>query len=502
MESCELYKKSASVIAGKRKFTLARAAAVSSVLLLLGLLAAVQADMALHLSGGVRWTLLISCVAIPLTIALRIFLPILSYGRSQAIRELEQHNPQVGQALRTFEQVSNEASTPAHVIRDLKKHVDEVTAPLNPSGLIPWKSLRPLTLVLSVLIILVSFLAVNHGPFSTALQRWLSPSSIITFSEFTELSSPDTFKDGENPRISSKIIGQMPDSVELVLLIDGSEKERIVSLEPQKSGLCSYEVKGEKASFSFYFRQGETQSAEQRVVFMPAPAIDKTEIAVLYPAYTNMGTKIQKAPDVAALSESMIAWKVNMNAAMKSAVLKVTKGPSLEMNVEGTLLEASHKIAAGSTSYHIEGISIDGQQFKSKTYDLLAFEDSLPQVRFVTPQNNIKVTSVTEVPLKIRATDDFGIREMGVGIYLNEDPEKFVVKKSFEKMPDSKEMESTLLLEDLDVDINSNLNIFAYVRDNRNEIRVVSELLVIDIKPYDSRTKMDGGDNDEPPPGC
>lgn len=502
MDGCELYKKSASVIAGKRKFTLTRAAAVSSVLLLLGLLAAVQVDMALHLSGGVRWAVLISCVIVPFAIALKIFLPVLSYGRSQAIRDLERHNPQVGQALRTFEQISNEDNTPAHVISDLKKHVDEVAAPLNPSGLIPWKSLRLLTLVLSALIVLVSFLAVNNVAFSIALQRWLSPSSIIPFSEFTELRAPNTFKAGENPQISSKITGQMPDSVELVLMIDGSEKERIVSLKPQNSGVCAYTVKGEKSSFSFFFRRGEIESVQQRVVFMPAPAINKIEIAVLYPAYTGMGTKNQQIPDVSALSESMVGWKINMNVSMKTAVLKVTEGPSVEMNVEGTLLEGSHKIATGSTSYHIEGISVDGQQFKSKTYDLLAFEDSLPQVRFVTPQNNIKVTSVTEIPLKIRATDDFGIREMGVGIYLNEDPEKFVVKKSFDKMPDSKEMESTLLLEDLDVDINSNLNIFAYVRDNKNEIRVVSELLVIDIKPYDSRTKMDGGDNDEPPPSC
>lgn len=138
-------------------------------------------------------------------------------------------------------------------------------------------------------------------------------------------------------------------------------------------------------------------------------------------------------------------------------------------------------------SYRVSLSDGDGLQNPGDTeYFIRALTDRPPTVRFIRPRGDREVTRLEEVPIVVRADDDYGIDRFEFVYAVRGKPETVV---RFKTSPEETSVTGTkmLYLEDLEVAPGDYVTFYARVRDVPNEglsTEVRSDIRFLAVKPY------------------
>ncbi len=286
---------------------------------------------------------------------------------------------------------------------------------------IPHDIFKKTYLISFIIIFVIGILGLTSGEFYfSAFDRLLHsntkypiplPFQIISENGNMEILGGDTTK------VEFYCSGEFPEKLNLNIIFDDYTSEKEIILDSMGYGYSEiysvrhdfiYEAFAENNSI---FTPWERISSGFDTVFVTnRPRINKTQISVKYPEYTDIEEKIKKTnnPDIYAMSGSEITLNITTSKQISNAYLdfdnsndKMLKVDGYSSNIKFTVLtEDQFKIII----FDEDSIS----NIDPVSYKINLNPDSYPMIKLLTPTQDFELSETMDIPLGIRISDDFG----------------------------------------------------------------------------------------------
>ena len=241
-------------------------------------------------------------------------------------------------------------------------------------------------------------------------------------------------------------------------------------------------------SFTYRVTAGRATSREYRVRVLQTPRVKQIDLRYEYPKAYGMAPRIeQDGGDIYGPAGTKVRVRVQADKAVTAGEIVIADGTRLPMKaVSPDIREGEIEIVADE-SYRVSLSDGDGLQNAGDTeYFIRALTDRPPTVRFIRPRGDQEVTRLEEVPIVVRADDDYGIDRFELVYSVRGKPETVV---RFKTGPEETTATGTkmLYLEDLKVAPGDYVTFYARVRDVPDEglsTEVRSDIRFLTVKPY------------------
>jgi hypothetical protein len=210
-----------------------------------------------------------------------------------------------------------------------------------------------------------------------------------------------------------------------------------------------------------------------RIDVAPPPLVESFQITVTPPAYTGQPQETLSGTvgHVQGVVGTQVEVAATSNVPLSEAVLH--RGPKvrevLRLSEDHKSLSASWTIGeADRSSYWFELKDEHGMgNANPPRYEIRGIADRDPTVRIEQPENDLKVTPTAVVPFVIQASDDLGLRSVGLVVELvtGGAPETVSPLQSYEDSPRETRIEHPLQIAELNPQPGAQYRIRAEARD-------------------------------------
>ena len=537
----------ASYVAKKRSYFATKVLIGLAVAAVCAFTAIILLDSQLYLPSGVRLSVtVLAGVAALGALIWAVILPCVAFRQKQAIQEIESHNEnKIGQMLRTSIEASqrkHESPITAAMSEMLIEQAAEKLENVDTSRYIPWKIVAKRVAILLVITAAVFGIDQLWGGFQTGVKRFVAPTKDITYTNVTANSDTTVFREGSfykklmkqkeakdatakkiaaknaklqkekeakgnnssiptEVKISAEVTGLNTGNATVYVRDVSEDKWEHYEMENKGEGKYSYVLTGDKIlnTFDYYVESGDDVSETKRVRKQEKPKIVSIKTVLDYPEYTLRKQQIGNTASIDALEGTKVTVSFVVNHELKN--IKLLKDVERDgkvvtiviphtstvnkKNGEETIT-ASFVMEKGRCKYRLTGFDQDNLYLPERDFTLLGREDHKPNIDLITPKDEVSISRLGEIPFKIYADDDIRISEIGIIMIVDEDEEKVVKRFEFkDKIVREKTTKFDLLVEDLDLDINSSVILHAYVKDGKNrKILVSSNPVFLNIRPF------------------
>lgn len=249
---------------------------------------------------------------------------------------------------------------------------------------------------------------------------------------------------------------------------------------------------------SYYVSAGRLQSAEHRVEVVDLPRVQSLRVSYRYPAWSGLAPRVDEVGgDVRAVEGTQVALEVTTDSPLSPALLVVNGS---EGNLEQSGTRASGGFTIGEAGhYRIATRFGDEVVALTEDFHIDVVPDEKPQVQIVKPGRDYQATPIEEVPVDVRAQDDFRLEALALHYSVNGGPwreEKLdagvadvqaAVLLRLEEMQQAGADGDDPLLVPGDL-----VSYYAVARDHRHTVQ--TDLFLVQVQPFDRRfTQSQGG---------
>jgi len=294
--------------------------------------------------------------------------------------------------------------------------------PLNPIG---WPGLLGGLLLAS----LCAFAALDFPVFKTAATRLFAPWIAIEYPTRTQIDVEDgerIVKEGEGLSLVANISGEIPDSAEIILRTGtGKPRERKLAIIDK---VCEYEARTVFRSFDFRIFAGDASSPWQTVRVISAPRIERAEVSLEFPEYTQRPVETVDALTITVPEGTAVNWELTLDCPVSKAEFRPADGKALplEISPDGRSV-TMQQVAAESRAYSFGWVDKEhGFSFSSPRHYLQVSPDRAPSIDLTSPAGNLFATLERDLDFAFRARDDHGIGEAFISYRFNKSGEEKV----------------------------------------------------------------------------
>jgi hypothetical protein len=294
--------------------------------------------------------------------------------------------------------------------------------PLNPIG---WPGLLGGLLLAS----LCGFAALDFPVFKTAATRLFAPWIAIEYPTRTQIDVEDgerIVKEGEGLSLVANISGEIPDSAEIILRTGtGKPRERKLAIIDK---VCEYEARTVFRSFDFRIFAGDARSPWQTVRVISAPRIERAEVSLEFPEYTQRPVETVDALTITVPEGTAVNWELTLDCPVSKAEFRPADGKALplEISPDGRSV-TMQQVAAESRAYSFGWVDKEhGFSFSSPRHYLQVSPDRAPSIDLTSPAGNLFATLERDLDFAFRARDDHGIGEAFISYRFNKSGEEKV----------------------------------------------------------------------------
>src|SRR4030067_746710 len=182
-----------------------------------------------------------------------------------------------------------------------------------------------------------------------------------------------------------------------------------------------YIFKEVKRDFNYYVAANGEKSEKYSVKVVDKPRVIDVKLTCNYPSYTNLKSEVKNENDgnITALVGSRVTIEAKTNKNLEKAVLVFSDGSKSEMKVNDKTARGGY-IIRNDASYHIEIYDKNGVANPDPIeYQIKAVPDEFPLVDVIYPGEDRDLDESMSMPLRIKATDDFGFSTLEIRYKIN-----------------------------------------------------------------------------------
>jgi hypothetical protein len=414
----------------------------------------------------------------------------------RVVRDMEAANPAVGQQLRTAWEISTKGlpasateeqrAFSARLLSGAQAHVHggkwEALAPAG--RMVRWLA------VCAAIAVAMFIVALQWPDFRLALRRVIMPLGAPTYTTVAWESPAAIYDDRHPPRVAVSLAGRQAEP-QLQVLESGATEWQTRPLNALADG-STYDavLTGMTGDFQARVTAGDGTTPLHLVKYRPIPRLEEAKVTIHFPEYTGLEPEERQGADASVVEGSTLGWAFQFNTPPDRVEWTLASGTStpqaLPLQAEGSTVRASWKTPPGRYAGVLTIYDGDGAVMDSWRYEIVGAVDKLPTVELLEPVKDVQATSVTELPVRIRARDDFGVAEIGL---IMEAAGQTIW--TLEKVIDEKDQRdiselTRAMLETVPLTIRDNVKLYAYALDHkpRGGPRGVSPLRSIDIRDF------------------
>ncbi len=318
---------------------------------------------------------------------------------------------------------------------------DKISKDLDFKAVVDKRNLRKFgKLSFSLGLVLIIFGVLFPGNFRQTLSAFSNPLEKINLPpkyEFTVIPGNTEAVKYADLKIGVKITPtpanftkQIPQEIKLFFKSEGKEWENLALEKIDKSLRImpadkdvdfTYTFKEVKRDFNYYVAANGEKSEKYSVKVVDKPRVIDVKLTCNYPDYTNLKSEVKDENDgnITALVGSRIMVEAKANKNLEQALLVFSDGTKSEMKVRDKSAQGIYTIKKDD-SYHIEIYDKNGVQNPDPIeYQIKAVPDEYPLVDVIYPGEDRDLDESMTMPLRIKATDDFGFTKLEIKYKIN-----------------------------------------------------------------------------------
>lgn len=490
-QSTPLAKRLGRLVKQKHLFFAGQALTLIGLLAFLLAGAIIAADVLFGLQEWLRWTAFLLLLTLSIGgIVRRLLLPSLHYHGPEAVREVEHRFEDLGQMLRTSAEISDseaarEAGFSPDLVQALQSQAEERVSETDLKALIPWDVVRKRAVELACVVLVFVAALCLWKDFRRGAQRLLLPAAELPFTHVEAAASAETFERGDTIVVNAQASGRTTDYADLHIREEEGEWD-MIRMDSLPEGRFTYPLGGRAASFEFYVSSGDGRSRIMPVRFIDPPVVLTVTTGLEYPAYTGLAAEEVEDEEITAVegTRARVTFQLNHGLVTGNARWQ-DQDVAVELTENTVLCEV--EVVVGKHVLELTGKDDEDLPLAPYRFTITGLPDRLPKVEILEPKEDPTVTKLTEVPVLVRARDDFGLAEIGLVLSVNGREEALKTRPfGADESVFGSRLSHTILLEKHALDFRSNVRLYAFARDYkpRAGARAVSDLVAIDIRPF------------------
>jgi hypothetical protein len=347
----------------------------------------------------------------------------------------------------------------------------------------------------------------------------------VVKSQIEEEAKPTEFKatltpgDTEIERGSRLIIearfnGPVPADATLVVSeADGKERERLpmrLTVDEQVyGGMINKVERDTKYHVEFADQKSETHT----ITVFDFPALVRSDVIVTPPEYTKQPAKETKnTQKVTALEGSKIAWKIKVN---KPLILASDTGAPVRKDVSpfaphltAAELFGEDKTVIALTPSAADAMVLEGDLMAEKTqkyrlhlvdeaergnknppwFTVTVQSNRLAKIEVVFPKRDLQVSSIQELPVEAKVSDDLGVTKSGAVFSINGNSKEIIFKHAVTAPLKKQDVRAELALEKEHAEPRQLVSYYLWAEDTgpKGEVRRnMSDMFFADVRHFE-----------------
>jgi len=395
----------------------------------LGLLVVMLLDYGLLLPVGVRvlaWLFLLVGFAVGLRRWFR--LKHQSTPLKEAALDIESASPHLCCEISTAAEYLSGKRTPSGPYEsELAAALSQRSAQLASVESVPYRqrlSLPGLLFGGGVLSALIGFFVVAPQS-SVALLRTLAPWSAARFTGLIVEPGGGEFPVGQKFTLTNRLSGRIPKTVGVEWRTQGEDRWQIETV-PVLSNALAFHALTVTTSGTFRIRAGDTVSAEYPLVAYVPPEVARLSLRLIPPAYAGLPELRQSTPPITALRGTRVLFELEGNVSLGQAELILTNGSVVALKPGASNVWRGELTLSKDSEYSIVIADSRGRPSTSNSarYPIRALPDQPPKVEVTEPGEDIRADPDEIIPLKVTASDDFGLESITIVYHVLGGPEQ------------------------------------------------------------------------------
>jgi len=315
--------------------------------------------------------------------------------------------------------------------------------------------------------------------------------------------------------IVASMQGFAPEHADVYVRFDDEQSWQKASMQSQadRDGRESWAFKlyALRGPLHYYVASGDTRSPEHKIGVADLPKIEKVRLTYSYPPWTGLNTQTDEAQrDIRAVAETEVEVEVFADKNLEAPALVVDGQPNQIRAVGNTGVGTLTVSKPGD--YYIGAKVLDEFVALTEDYTIEVIEDNKPTVEIVKPGRDWRATNIEEVPVRVRAEDDFRLQDVELRYAVNGGKWQAVNLDAGSRETND---ESMLRMEDLgtlqhslDTKLPAQLapgdlvSYYAVAKDRSKQVQ--TDLFMVQVQPFERRFTQNqaaggggGGGDDE-----
>lgn len=214
---------------------------------------------------------------------------------------------------------------------------------------------------------------------------------------------------------------RVPDDVSFVMN-PGTEAARIITMvKSMQDPVFGTTITGVDKSFDYQVAFAGGASEKFKVTVYEYPKLERSDAEIAYPAYTGLEKqKIENTRRITAVEESMVALQLELNKPVEyAALISPEETIDLKTDEKKAVALLEEYILKRNRKFRLVLRDADGRTNKVPSrFVFVSLNNREPEVKFLFPRGDQKVSALEEMQFEIQAYDDFGIDRVGFSFRL------------------------------------------------------------------------------------
>lgn len=321
------------------------------------------------------------------------------------------------------------------------------------------------------------------------------PRQAIALKRVTVHPGNATVRRNSDVAIEATVEGFRPEQTQVFVRFDDQDKWEAAPMRAAEAGQFDFKLYAVRGPLTYYVEADGVRSAEHNIGVVDLPRIQRVRLTYRYPEWTGLETMTdEESRDIRAVSGTDVKVEVFADAPLDAPAL-IVDGQSQELEQAGNANVGT--IAVNEPGKYQIGARVANEFVAlSDEYNIEIVADEKPTIEIRKPGRDWRATSIEEVPVHIKAEDDFKLRDVSLLYSVN--------GGEWQKMPvgggvKSSEKESLLSMEELGEKAAESqrlvpgdlVSYYAVARDRKQTVQ--TDLFMVQVQPFERTFKQGGG---------
>jgi hypothetical protein len=307
-----------------------------------------------------------------------------------------------------------------------------------------------------------------------------------------------TLLSGDDLRVSATPDGFDPSRVTMLYRSEGeNDWTRVPLARAADTGAFETFLFDVTAPLDYRVTHESLQSPVFRIDVVSRPVAERIDLLYEFPEYTGRAPElVTDGGDIAAVRGTRVEVRVTPSEATTGGRLVLDGERYVELRSEenGELRASLEVRDDGRYRVELEAQSY-GMAPASPEHAIVAYVDTLPKVTLLTPGRDVRVTSIEETAVNVRAEDDVAVRELEIVLSVNGGPDEIIDLSNASGPQPTVEGRLDLFLEERDLAPGDLIAYHVRARDAAGDParQFTSDIYFMDVRPFEMSYRPSGG---------